>query len=417
MNTPLWIAVFIFLAVALFSPTVWLIGFCKHYACRVQKPFARPAKWPPVAVLLPLRGPDPMLLACLQGIQSQDYPDYEVFIVVDSETDPAMDTLDGFLARQNLRIPVHVDVLRNPGEHCSLKMSAHLQALTQLDDRFENVVFLDADSVTRPDWLRSMIAPFFDSRVGATTGVPWYTPRDRSFGTLVRHLFNMGTLATMHMAQIPWGGSQAMPLSLVRGSNLISLWSRCFGEDTSVCRVLRARDLRLEFIPQATNFNHESSALASCFRFIQRQAITTRLHADLWPLILFSGLAYCMSILLCYGILGVGVISQAWEVAAGAATLLLAHGLVFYTLLKVLESLVRRRHNPPPATRFGWKLVPASVIMHAMIAYAMVRAMTIRTFEWRGIRYRVDGRDRLSMLGYSPYGENRPHGREMDSIV
>jgi hypothetical protein len=34
---------------------------------------------------------------------------------------------------------------------------------------------------------------------------------------------------------------------------------------------------------------------------------------------------------------------------------------------------------------------------------ALIRAASISTFDWRGINYRIEGRDRLRMLGYSPY--------------
>src|SRR5438045_488739 len=47
------------------------------------------ASLPRVAVLLSLRGADPDLARNLRSLMSQDYPAYELSIVVDSETDPA----------------------------------------------------------------------------------------------------------------------------------------------------------------------------------------------------------------------------------------------------------------------------------------------------------------------------------------
>jgi hypothetical protein len=296
-------------------------------------------------------------------------------------------------------------------------MSAHLQVLGQLTDKFEIVAFLDADSIARPDWLRSMIGPFRDPKVGATSGVRWYTPRDKSFGSLVRHLFNIGALGTMYVFHISWGGSQAIRFSIVRGANLVSFWSRCFGEDTSIHRVLRPLGLRLEFVPVATNFNWESSTLDGAMRFIQRQTISARLHSNYWPVILVSGVANVSAIVICYLLLAIGVATRTWQLTFGPAILLIGLGLGTYTLLMIGERLVRQRKNPPPPAHFGWKVVPASVVMYAMSACALIRAMTIRTFDWRGINYRIGGRDRLYMLGYSPYCPPRLDATGTDSIL
>jgi hypothetical protein len=161
--------------------------------------------------------------------------------------------------------------------------------------------------------------------------------------------------------------------------------------------------LRLEFVPAATNFNWESCSLGGLFRFAQRQVINARLHADSWPVMLVSSTSYFLASWLCWALLFVGVATETWQMAVGAAILLTAHGFGCYVLLQAVEALVRRRENPPPPTRFGWWFFPAAVIMHAIATCALIRAASISTFDWRGINYRIEGRDRLRMLGYSPY--------------
>jgi hypothetical protein len=289
--------------------------------------------------------------------------------------------------------------------------------LRQLIDEFEIVAFLDADSITRSDWLRSMVGPFQDPEVGATSGVRWYTPPDGSFGSLVRHLFNIGALGPMHMFHVPWGGSQAIRFRVMRESNLLSFWGQCFGEDSSVYRILRSLGLRLEFVPAATNFNWETSSLGGVFRFVQRQVISTRLHADSWPVMLVGSGGYFLASWLCWALFVAGMATQTWPMALGAAMVLIAHGLGSYVLLRTVEGLVRQRENPPPPTRFGWRLFPAAVVMHAIMTCALIRATTIRTFNWRGISYRIEGRDRIRMLGYFPYRPPHLDAAGSQSIV
>jgi cellulose synthase/poly-beta-1,6-N-acetylglucosamine synthase-like glycosyltransferase len=43
---------------------------------------------PKTAVILSLRGPDPFVRRCLDGLLTQDYPGYTVFIVIDHAEDP-----------------------------------------------------------------------------------------------------------------------------------------------------------------------------------------------------------------------------------------------------------------------------------------------------------------------------------------
>ena len=42
-----------------------------------------------VAVILCLRGTDPFLPDCIKAILSQDYPSFDLLIVIDNESDPA----------------------------------------------------------------------------------------------------------------------------------------------------------------------------------------------------------------------------------------------------------------------------------------------------------------------------------------
>src|SRR5688572_4635674 len=46
---------------------------------------------PPAAVIVALRGPDPGLSDTLTSLVNQNYPDFVVHLVIDSETDPVLE--------------------------------------------------------------------------------------------------------------------------------------------------------------------------------------------------------------------------------------------------------------------------------------------------------------------------------------
>ena len=162
-------------------------------------------------------------------------------------------------------------------------MSAQRQVLTALDGKVAVVAFLDADCVPAPNWLREIVAPFSDPRVGATTGIRWSAPRDDGWGTLARYVF-LGLIFPQHfLYRIPWGGSLAIRRSALESTGLLEHWTRCLGEDTSAYGPLRTAGLRLVFVPAATQINSEAIDLDGAHAFMLRQILSARLHHVFWP--------------------------------------------------------------------------------------------------------------------------------------
>src|SRR5271166_5021535 len=239
------------LVVLAMLPVAWAWRFTLFYGSSARRPRGAPQQQvrPRAAVILPLRGADPSLESCLTGLLNQTYHPYAVYIVVDSSEDPAHAVVERVLARgYSQRVEVHIDVLRAPGEQCSLKVSAQLQAIAQLPRDVEIIAFLDADCVPAVDWLATLLAPLADPNVGAATGIRWFVPRDGHWGTWVRHVFNAAVWTQMYAFNIPWGGSLAFHRRVLEHSNLLAHWTRCLSEDTSFYGPLRETGQRLEFV-------------------------------------------------------------------------------------------------------------------------------------------------------------------------
>jgi hypothetical protein len=383
-----------------------------YFAYRTNKGFKPPQPLPEVAVLLPLRGADPSLEACLKGLLAQDYPAYRVHVVIDSDDDPAQVVVAGVLAGADARAAsMHVETRRILGTDCSPKMSSQRQALTALDDEVAVIAFLDADCVPSPNWLREIVAPFSDPRVGAATGIRWSAPRDDGWGTLARYVF-LGLIYPQHfLYRIPWGGSLAIRRSAIESTGLLDHWTHCLCEDTSAYGRLRSAGLRLAFVPAATQVNSEAIELAGVHTFIFRQVVCARLHHVFWPLILAVNVAtmvsFVISLLLALvGILGValtafGVAPGLWKLTAFAIIPAL-YCVGFLLALAVGDRLVRRAVSAPPPL---WrpKVVAAAAVAAASSGYAMLAAPFARSIEWRGLTYDIAGRDRIRMRSYRPY--------------
>ena len=97
--------------------------------------------------------------------------------------------------------------LPNEAKNCTLVNSNYARVVEEIDDRFEFVVFVDADAVTWSGWLRALIQPLIENEtIGASSGNRWYTPENGELGSLVRAFWNMGSVIQMAQFRFPWGG-------------------------------------------------------------------------------------------------------------------------------------------------------------------------------------------------------------------
>jgi glycosyltransferase involved in cell wall biosynthesis len=375
-------------------------------------------EWPRAAVILPTRGADPSLAHCLESLLDQDYPSYDVRIVVDSEADPAWEIIRGVLARRP-SAKVKVALLEQRRTTCSLKVSALLQALDGLDESCQAVALIDADVVAHPQWLRDLLAPMHDPKVGATSGVRWYITDSPQWGSLVRMAWGTAAATQMVAFGIPWGGSMAFRADLLRRSNLLEKWALCLCEDVPLEGVLREQSLRLHFVLTATMVNCESIDLVRCFWFLRRQLISVRLYHSRWPLVLAFGVGMPLAILFAVGAIAAALSSADYRTAtavAGVLALCLT-GLFSGTLWidGALRGMARVRGETLP--RLPWKTILAVPLMQFVFLAALLSATFARRVAWRGATYELLGPMKLRLVEYQPYStETEEQGSRMSVV-
>ena len=119
---------------------------------------------PPVSCLKPIKGLDPDAYENYASFCQQDYPDYEILFCVDAD-DPALpliERLQGDFPERRIRI------LIGSGHIAINDKVARLVRLTR-EAQHDLFVISDGDVRVRPDYLRTVTAPFRDPQVGAAT--------------------------------------------------------------------------------------------------------------------------------------------------------------------------------------------------------------------------------------------------------
>ena len=127
---------------------------------------------PPVSILKPLKGTDPDIYESFRSHCRQDYPEHEIIFGVSDPDDPAVASvlqLQREFPDRSIRLVV-----------CSNRLGANVKVsnLEQMLSaaRYQHLLVNDSDIHVEPDYLRRVMAPLTDERVGMVTclyrGVP-----------------------------------------------------------------------------------------------------------------------------------------------------------------------------------------------------------------------------------------------------
>ncbi len=170
MTIVLWLSVF-----GLFTGTVFLLLVlvsAVYFRRQTSTDSAATNDLPTVSVLKPLHGREPRLRENLESFFRQDHPRFEIVFGARHATDPALEVVRD-LQRQYPAVATTVVLAGEPtapnAKVCALeKMAAAM--------RGDVVVVSDSDVHVSPDYLRAVVAPLLDPKVGLVTcpyrGVP-----------------------------------------------------------------------------------------------------------------------------------------------------------------------------------------------------------------------------------------------------
>jgi ceramide glucosyltransferase len=120
---------------------------------------------PPISILKPLKGTDPEMYESFRSHCLQDYPEYEIIFGVSDPTDPAcasVEQLQREFPERTIKLVVSPNKLG-----ANVKVSNLEQMVCTAS--FEHLIVNDSDIRVENDYLRRVISPLADDRVGMVT--------------------------------------------------------------------------------------------------------------------------------------------------------------------------------------------------------------------------------------------------------
>jgi cellulose synthase/poly-beta-1,6-N-acetylglucosamine synthase-like glycosyltransferase len=363
---------------------------------------------PKTAVILCLRGADPFLTNCLRSLLNQNYPQYDLKLIVDSQEDPAWKIATDTIQEQRAT-NVQISPLRIARQNCSLKCSSLLQAVSELDDSYKVVALVDADTVVHRNWLRELVSPLAHPKVGATTGNRWYLPTGRYWGSLVRYVGNVSTVVQMYLFRIPWGGTLAVKTELLRQTGLLDKWGQAFNEDTMIRKVLQKHGMQVKFVPSLIMLNREECELPSLKYSLMRQLLCSRLYHPLWLAVISDAISSILQPTLVIVLFLAALLTGEWNVAALLFGCFSIYTLGLLFMMLVLEQGVQQviRKHGEPMTKLSaltvLKMLIAIPLTQWVYGIAMVLSLGMRRVNWRGVSYQIKGPWGIRLVEYRPY--------------
>jgi ceramide glucosyltransferase len=145
---------------------------------------------PPLSNLKPVRGLDPEAYENFASFCRQDYPDYEILFCVGDTSDPVFPVLER-LVRDFPESKIRIVI--GSGRIATNDKVAKLARLVE-EASHEHLVISDSDVRVEPDYLRKVIAPLANPKIGAVTC--FYVPTEES--TWVQRLQDVGMVSDFY---------------------------------------------------------------------------------------------------------------------------------------------------------------------------------------------------------------------------
>jgi ceramide glucosyltransferase len=328
---------------------------------------------PPISNLKPVRGLDPEAYENFASFCRQDYPNYEVLFCVDAG-DPALPVIQKL---KNDFPQTKIRIVIGSGRSGTNDKVSKLARLVE-EASYEHLVISDSDVRVEPNYLRRLVGPLKDSRVGAVTC--FYVPSSET--TLVQRLQDIGMLSDFYPGiLVAW---QLDGIKFALGPTICTTRHHLqeFGgypvlenqpaDDLQVGRLITERGYEVVLLPYAISTVPDYHSLRELF-FKRLRWITVMRQMRPWG---HAGLIFTLG--LPWSLLAVVIAPT-----AAVAVAFFGGYLVFRSVLTLLVGSMGLKQ---PGVWGKLFLIPS---WDAVATLIWLTSFTRRSIRWRGQDYRI----------------------------
>jgi ceramide glucosyltransferase len=157
---------YVLLTIAILPFIYYLLALYSSFRLfRRERPRGDKGFTPPVSILKPVRGIDPEAYENFASFCRQEYPEYEVLFCVGTDDEQAISAI-GRLQRDFPDVQIRLLLGR---QRSAVNDKVAKLARLVAEAKYEHLAISDSDVRVRPDYLRQVMAPLADPKVGGVT--------------------------------------------------------------------------------------------------------------------------------------------------------------------------------------------------------------------------------------------------------
>lgn len=398
------------------------INYLNFFKAELAKP--KSGYTPFCSLIAPCRGLDEDLEANLFALFQQDFPQFEILFVVDDAQDEAVSVIYSLINRRNAETQRNEEklILKNSaslrlcGENNlsaklvvagkatdeSQKVHNLREAVLRVSDESKVFVFVDSDARPNENWLRNLVAPLQDEKIGCATGYRWFISKKNTFSSQMRSVWNASIASALGAntnSNFCWGGSMAMRRDVFEKLRMREKWRGTLSDDFAVTRAMKEANLPIYFVPDCLTASVEDCNWRELLEFTTRQMKITRVYAPHLWIVSFLG-SFLFNLVFVWEILIIAFYSIntfAFWFALGSLILVSAFSIGKAWLRLNAAKLVLKSYERELNKQF-WSQNTLWILSPALFFYNAFRAWLSRKIVWRGIGYELKSHDKTVII-------------------
>jgi ceramide glucosyltransferase len=255
---------------------------------------------PPISILKPVHGRDPRFYDAIRSHATQDYPEFELLFGLTNPQDPAIEDIER-LRREFPARRIEIFLVKTDAPNAKVGVLAELAQHA----RHELLLVNDSDIVVEPGYLRTVVAPLRDPKIGLVTCL--YRAHSESWpshfealGIATEFAPSVLVARLLGQAEFALGSTMVFRAEALQRIGGFPAIAKYVADDYQLGFHIRQLGYRIEFAPVVVETNLGAASWGDTWRHQLRWSRTIRVsrpggyygyavtHATLWALVAFA---------------------------------------------------------------------------------------------------------------------------------
>ena len=332
---------------------------------------------PSLNVFVPCKGWNKDLNTYLRSVLNQNYYNYKVIFITESEKDQANIEIAKLLKEYDNAY----HVISGIAETCGQKNHNLLKAIEKYSD-CDVFVFCDSDLLFEKYWLSNLVKPFKNDQISFSSS--FYSVEGRENKGLTSTFysgFSFYSLMMLFGTGSIWGGSMAIRKSSFEKLEVAELWKKAVVDDVSVSKLVRKTNEKV-FVVYPNGLKSiigDDTSFRNVFKWCKRQIMYIKYYLKIYWLLSLS-----IYIPITLSVMSLPVLLVVSFLKSSAMPELLPYSIVFMVMM-LNHVLILLMNEEKLTIRQFIYIVPVFIV----VSYSFILTIFTSKLHWAGYIYKM----------------------------